>query len=94
LEHPPYSLDLVPSDFHVFPAIKDRLFGHKFAGDEDVKTAVTRWFISGCPEFYEAGANWPHKCTNSLILVGTMLKNKVVSIDNTYLFCSKWQYIH
>lgn len=24
-----------------------------------------------------------------------MLKNKVVSIDNTYyLFCSKWQYMH
>lgn len=31
--------------------------GHKFAGDEDVKTAVTRWFISGCTEFYEAGIN-------------------------------------
>jgi len=57
LEHPPHSLDLAPSNFHVFPAIKDCLSGHKFAGDEDVKTAVTRWFISGCPEFYEAVIN-------------------------------------
>ena len=57
LDHPPSSVDLAPSDFHAFPAIKDRLSGHRFAGDEDMKTAVTRWFISGCPEFYEAGIN-------------------------------------
>lgn len=57
MEHQPYSLDLAPSDFQVFPAIKDRLSDHKLAGEEDVKTSVTRWFISGCPEFYEAGIN-------------------------------------
>ena len=57
LEQSPYSLDLAPNDFHVFPAIKDRLSGHRFAGDEDVRTAVTRWFISRCPEFYETGIN-------------------------------------
>ena len=63
MKHQPYSLDLAPSDFHVFPAIKDRLSGHKSAGDEDVKTAVRRWFISGCPEFYKLAPRLD-KCLN------------------------------
>jgi hypothetical protein len=42
LEHPAYSPDLAPRDFHLFPALKDHLAGYKFSSD-DVKTAVTRW---------------------------------------------------
>jgi hypothetical protein len=61
-----------------------------------VKTVVTRWLKSQGTEVYEAGINklvpWLDKCLN---LGQTMLKNKVISIENIwYLFCSKWQYIH
>jgi len=56
LEHLPYSPDLAPSDFHLFPALKDHLSGHKFASD-DVKTAVMRWLKSQGTEFYKAGIN-------------------------------------
>jgi histone-lysine N-methyltransferase SETMAR len=31
LEHEPYSPDVVPSDFQLFPTFKDQLSGHKFA---------------------------------------------------------------
>jgi histone-lysine N-methyltransferase SETMAR len=54
LEHPAYSPDLAPSDFHLFPTLKDHLAGHKFSSD-DVKTAVTRWMKLQGTEFYEAG---------------------------------------
>jgi histone-lysine N-methyltransferase SETMAR len=56
LDHPPYSPDLAPSDFHLFPAPKDHHSGHKFASD-DVKTAVTGWVKSQGTEFYKAGIN-------------------------------------
>ena len=38
--HPPYSPDLAPSDFFLFPKIKKHLAGKRFANDEDLKDAV------------------------------------------------------
>ena len=35
LEHPVYSPDLAPSNYHLFPALKDHLGGHKFQNDDD-----------------------------------------------------------
>jgi hypothetical protein len=43
----PYSQDLVTSDFHIFPSLKDQLSGHKFASYNDVKTEVTSVDIAG-----------------------------------------------
>jgi transposase len=37
LEHPPYSPDLAPSDFYLFPKIKSVLIGTHFVSVEDVK---------------------------------------------------------
>jgi histone-lysine N-methyltransferase SETMAR len=51
LEHPPWRPDLAPSDFHLFPALKDHLSGHKLASDDDVKTAVASWSKSQGTEF-------------------------------------------
>jgi hypothetical protein len=66
------------------PALKDHLSGHRFASDDDVKTAVMRLFKSQGTEFYEAGINeLIPRVDKCLIVSGTMLKNKVVNIDNT-----------
>lgn len=43
LQHPVYSPDLAPSNYHVFPALKDHFGGHKFQNDDETKTAVTWW---------------------------------------------------
>ena len=40
LPHPPYSPDLAPSDFYLFPQLKSELRGKHFQRDEDVITAV------------------------------------------------------
>jgi hypothetical protein len=66
-EHPPYSPDLAPIDFHLFSALKDHFSGHRFAND-DVKIAVTRWLKSQGTEFNKAQINKPvprlGKCLN------------------------------
>jgi histone-lysine N-methyltransferase SETMAR len=43
LEHPPYSPDLVPSDFHLFGPLKKLHGGKRFADDEEVETEVRKW---------------------------------------------------
>jgi hypothetical protein len=39
-EHPAYSPDLAPGDFHSFPKLKKFLGGRRFKSDEEVKDAV------------------------------------------------------
>ena len=40
--HPPYSPDLAPCDFSLFPKLKAKLCGHKFQNLEDLKVAALR----------------------------------------------------
>jgi hypothetical protein len=42
-EHPPYSPDLAPSDFHLFLRLKRFLAAERFSSDDEVKTAVQHW---------------------------------------------------
>lgn len=44
LNHPPYSPDLAPSDYYLFPKIKKELRGKKFSTDEEVKDAISSYF--------------------------------------------------
>lgn len=44
LPHPPYSPDLAPSDFHLFPKLKMFLAGQRFTSDKEVKSAVDAYF--------------------------------------------------
>jgi hypothetical protein len=53
-DHPPYSPDLVPSDFHVFVHLKTLLGGQWFHNNE-IKEAVNTWFASRATSFYDAG---------------------------------------
>ena len=43
LQYLPYSLDLAPSDYHIFGPLKEALRGSRFASDEEVKKAVHIW---------------------------------------------------
>ncbi|KAJ4428145.1 hypothetical protein ANN_24159 [Periplaneta americana] len=55
-DHPPYSPDLAPSDFHVFLHLKKFLSSsERFGNDEELMTSVTRWFHSQAAEFYDRG---------------------------------------
>jgi histone-lysine N-methyltransferase SETMAR len=45
LAHPPYSPNLVPSDFHLFGALKNAVHGVKFQADDNV---ISREWIFRC----------------------------------------------
>jgi len=42
--HPPYSPDLAPCDFFLFPNLKTWLSGKKFSSNEEVIVAVNEYF--------------------------------------------------
>jgi histone-lysine N-methyltransferase SETMAR len=55
LEHPAYSPDLAPSDYHLFGPLKTHLGGTHFADGEDVERAVRIWLRQQSKDFYGAG---------------------------------------
>jgi len=48
LNHPPYSPDLAPSDYHLFPGLKKQLKGRHFSPDAEVIAAAETW-LDGKP---------------------------------------------
>jgi hypothetical protein len=55
LDHPPYSPDLEPSDFHLFGPLKKHLGGRRFANDGEVQQAVMSWFRCLTLDFFYTG---------------------------------------
>ncbi|GFS88757.1 histone-lysine N-methyltransferase SETMAR [Trichonephila clavipes] len=55
VSHPPYSPDLAPSDFHLFPELKKNLGGTQFQTDEEVQNAVVNFLHRQAAEFYHSG---------------------------------------
>lgn len=54
-DHPPYSPDLAPSDFHLFLHLKSFLGGRHFNDDDELKEHVTTWLKTQAATFYEEG---------------------------------------
>jgi len=55
LDHPPYSPDFAPSDFHMFPALKKHLGAMKFVNDEEVHEAVISFLREAVRSWFEEG---------------------------------------
>jgi histone-lysine N-methyltransferase SETMAR len=54
-EHPAYSPELAPSDFHLFPKLKEFFGGRRFKSGEEVKDAVREWLNGLAAEVYDEG---------------------------------------
>ncbi|GFV57908.1 histone-lysine N-methyltransferase SETMAR [Trichonephila clavipes] len=54
-DHPPYSPDLAPSDFHLFLHLKSFLAGKHFNNDKELKENVSNWLKTQAATFYEEG---------------------------------------
>ena len=52
LDHPPYSPDLAPSDYHLFPGLKKQLKSHNFSSDAEVIAAAETWLDVEPSEFF------------------------------------------
>lgn len=55
LDHPPYSPDLSPCDFHLFGPLKEALGGQRFEDDEGVEGFVRNWLQTQPSSFFDAG---------------------------------------
>jgi len=55
LDHPPYSPNLAPSDYHLFPGLKKQLKGRHFTSDAEVITATETWLDGQHSEFFLSG---------------------------------------
>ncbi|GFV80337.1 HTH_48 domain-containing protein [Trichonephila clavipes] len=55
IDHPPYSPDLAPSDFHLFRYLKEFLGGKRFDTADEVKEEVQDWLSSQVADVYELG---------------------------------------
>ena len=56
MRHPPYSPDLAPSDYHLFPNLKKKhLRGQRFSTDDELKSAAEEWLKGQSELFYFTG---------------------------------------
>jgi len=52
LDHPPYSPNLVKSDYHLFSGLKKQLKGRHFSYDAEVNAAGETWLDGQISEFF------------------------------------------
>ena len=66
LGHPPYSPDLAPSDYHLFPGLKKQLKCRHFSSDAEVIVAAETWLNGQPSDFFLSGLQkleqWAKKC--------------------------------
>ena len=55
LDHPPYSPDLAPSHYRLFPGLKKQLKGRHFSSDAEVIAAAETWLDGQLSEFFLSG---------------------------------------
>ena len=59
LDHPPYSPDLAPSDYHLFPGLKKKnkkqLEGRHFSSDAKVTAEAETWLDGQPSDFFLSG---------------------------------------
>ena len=52
LDHPPYSPDLGPLDYHLLPGLKKQLKGRHFSSDTEVIATTETWLDGRPSEFF------------------------------------------
>jgi histone-lysine N-methyltransferase SETMAR len=69
LEHSPYSPDLAPSDFHLFPKLELFLVGQRFSSNQEATAAVEGYFADLTKNRYRDGIMALEHCWNECISV-------------------------
>jgi hypothetical protein len=76
LNHPPYSPDVVPSDYHLFRSLEHSLRGKRFTEIKEVEDHLTQYFASQTADFYRRGIKLlPEKWQNVIDHNGEYFKS-------------------
>ncbi|XP_071088847.1 histone-lysine N-methyltransferase SETMAR-like [Haliotis cracherodii] len=79
LPHPPYSPDLAPSNYFLFPNLKKELRGRHFWSDDELTTAVEGWLHEQPHGFYHNGLlALTHRWTKCIDLNGDYVEKEEV----------------
>jgi hypothetical protein len=88
LERPPYSSDLAPSDFCLFPELKLFLAGQRFSSKQEAIAAVEGYFADLTKNLYrDRIMALEHHCNKCIVLREIMLKKKIFEIINSFFHC-------
>jgi transposase len=76
MDHPPYSPDLAPCDFWLFPKLKTALKGQTFADLSDIHRNV-KTLLRGISEndFQDCFRQWHHRLTKCIASQGEYLED-------------------
>ena len=77
IPHPAYSPDLAPSDFFLFPNLKNDIRGLHFRSDEEVVMAVEEWLNEKDPDFFSSELMaLEHRWSKCITLEGNYIEKK------------------
>ncbi|GFV14565.1 histone-lysine N-methyltransferase SETMAR [Trichonephila clavipes] len=82
LDHPPYSPDMSPCDFHVFDLLKKHLKGKRFNSDDVFKDTVKDW-VSSQPQ-----ESWEQEESCGLFISGIVVLKPMLYILNKVYICT------
>ena len=94
-EHPACSSDLAPTDFYLFPTLKEFLGGRRFKSDDEVEEAVKEWLNGEAEEVYEEGTQKLVTGCAECLSVDDECVEKYLGVSNSdtlnscyFVFCS------
>jgi hypothetical protein len=74
-DHPPYSHDLAPSNYHLFAYLKNWLGSQRFSSNEELMEGVQMWLSSKAADFFDIGVQYLFPDTSASIPVVTILRS-------------------
>ena len=80
IPHPTYSPDLAPSDYFLFPNLKNDIRGRHFQSNEEV-AAVEEWVRDKDPGFFSSGLMaLEHRWSKRIILEGNYIDKEEIDL--------------
>ena len=82
IPHPAYSPDLAPSDFFLYPNLKEDIRELHFRSDEEVVTAVEEWVNGKDPDFFSSGLmTLEHRWSKCITLESNYIEKEEVDLN-------------
>ena len=85
--HPPYSPDLAPNDFFLFPNIKNKLRGQRFSSAKEAVDAFKNYIKEVSQEDWKTALiNGLNECKSVFTIKENISKNNKVVFNVKFLF--------